>query len=97
MVGMMSKRFTRRFLFLKEGNSHSLHGIVTGMNATSFVLLTENQKWQGSYKNNHNNNMLKKHPLRFISNILHEIAMLLPLPIAKPIANLSSKFYYTKK
>ena len=41
--------------------------------------------------------MLKQHPLRFISNILHEIAMVLPLPIARPIANLSSKFYYTKK
>jgi hypothetical protein len=41
--------------------------------------------------------MIKKHPLRFLSDILHEIAMVLPLPIAKPIANLSSKFYYAKK
>jgi len=41
--------------------------------------------------------MLKQHPLRFLSDILHEIAMVLPLPIARPVANLSSKFYYCKK
>ena len=41
--------------------------------------------------------MLKPHPLRILSDILHNIAMVLPMPIAKPIANLSSKFYYTTK
>jgi hypothetical protein len=41
--------------------------------------------------------MIKEHPLRFLSNILHEIAMVLPLPIARPVANLASRFYYIKK
>jgi hypothetical protein len=41
--------------------------------------------------------MLKPHPFRILSDILHTIAMVLPMPIAKPIANLSSKFYYTNK
>ena len=40
--------------------------------------------------------MLKQHPLRFLSDILHNIAMVMPMPIAKPIAKLSAKFYYTK-
>jgi hypothetical protein len=41
----------------------------------------------------------KPHPLRFISDLLFSAAMLpgLPLAISRPIARLSSRFYYVKK
>jgi hypothetical protein len=39
---------------------------------------------------------MRPHKLRFFSDFLHNLAMVLPLPIARPVAKLSSKFYYTK-
>jgi hypothetical protein len=40
---------------------------------------------------------LKPHPLRPLSNILHRIAVssCIPLFIARPLAHLSSRLYYT--
>jgi hypothetical protein len=40
---------------------------------------------------------LRPHPLRPVSNILHRLAMHLPLCIARPVAKLSARFYYTDK
>ena len=42
---------------------------------------------------------LKRHPLRRLSDLLHNIAMLpfMPMLIARPLANLSSKYYYVAK
>jgi hypothetical protein len=40
---------------------------------------------------------LQPHKFRAISNALHAIAMVLPMPIAKPIAKIASKFYYTNR
>ncbi len=40
---------------------------------------------------------LRPHPLRPVSNILHRLAMRLPLRFARPVAKLSARFYYTDK
>ena len=42
---------------------------------------------------------LQRHPLRRLSDLLHNIAMLpfMPMFLARPIAKLSSKFYYVAK
>ena len=47
----MSKRFTRRFLFLRGGNSHSLDGTAIRMNATFSDLSMANPKWRNLFKN----------------------------------------------
>jgi hypothetical protein len=41
----------------------------------------------------------KPHPLRPLSDILFSLAMVpgLPLVISRPLARLSSRFYYVKK
>jgi len=41
---------------------------------------------------------LKRHPLRPLSDALHALAMIpgMPLGIAKRIASLASRFYYSK-
>jgi hypothetical protein len=40
---------------------------------------------------------LRPHPLRPVSNILHRLAMHLPLRFARPVAKLSARLYYTDK
>ncbi len=38
---------------------------------------------------------LRPHKLRRLSNVLHEVAMILPLPLARPLGKLSSRLYYS--
>jgi len=37
------------------------------------------------------------HPLRPVSNLLHRLAIHLPLRFARPVAKLSARLYYTDK
>ena len=63
----------------------------------TFPLSQVNSDHKHRMKNENKLPVLRPHKLRIISNLLHEIAMISPMPIARLISKIATKFYYSAR